>query len=428
MQQQNKTLQRLTYAFGIFMALVLFLPTLLQGIAPRQTVQQQAENTPVPTAVPLPDPLTDFSGITFDEQYLHPSGLFTVDLPNGWTSTTTVNNRTQAQVTLNNGDLLSVVEVYIQQPAEPITSVEDLSAYFTSAVLASSWSRYRNPRELPRTLEEDRVIIDFVMEQNGVNYRAKHVATFDDQYIYVTRIVVPENQEALLFWLADEMPKHVHLLEQFADAPMGWIATFDQDTSFVFRHPNTWSQLTGGRGQIYSFTTPENAGVQISVTPDASIASEDEAIAYVSARHADAEILSVQAVERVGATGFAVAYGFTDFDGAPQSGYAVLLNGETGHLYTAIAEIPQGGVDLNDVEARGSFVDLGSAMDSFGLLLGLNLPELPPLPTPTPRPSATPVVESTPEATPEAEMTEDAQASSAAEATEESAATAESGE
>lgn len=419
MQQQSKFLQRISVAFGVFMVLVMFLPVLLQGLAPQTTTT--TVNTQEPTEVPLPDPVQDFSTISFDTQYLHPSALFTVDLPTGWVTTTTVNNRTQAQVTLNNSDLLSVIEVYVQQPGTPITSVDDLSAYFSSAVLASSWSRYTSPRELPRALEEDRVVIDFVMEQNGVSYRAKHIATYDENYVYVTRIVVPENQGDLLFWLADEMPPHLNAVPQFIGSPMGWVAAFDQETSAVLRHPTTWSQFSGGRGQAYSFTTPENASVLMDSTPEASIEDEDAASDYVLNLRADAEIVSVEAVERPGAAGFAVAYSFVNFDGAAQSGYAVLLNGETGSLYTAVAEIPAAGVDLNDVEARGSFVDLGTAMDSFGLLLGLNLPELDPLPTPTPRPTVTPTVEATAEVTPEmtAEATAEVTAEPTPEATEE---------
>src|SRR5689334_5602708 len=61
--------------------------------------------TDVPTEPPqptFPPPITDFSTVKFDQDFLHPSGLFSVAQPTGWTPASPVSNANGAEITMNN--------------------------------------------------------------------------------------------------------------------------------------------------------------------------------------------------------------------------------------------------------------------------------------------------------------------------------------
>ncbi len=410
----KKTTQRLYYYFAVFMAVLMVASLILPSISQNLTQQQQLNQalTPVPTTTPIPPtfppPLTDFSGITFAEDYLHPSGLFYVNLPSGWTVSNTVNNTRQAQVSLNNPERVSVIEMYIERPSTPVTTPEEVSGLYTSGTLASGWRDYDSWREAgERRYVDDRVIIDFVLSDSGVDYFAQHSAWTDGTWVYVVRVVVPSNASDLMFWLTENMPNHFHVLEAYKGTPLGWTARYNQLTNTFIRYSNAWRILDGSVAQL---DRPITLGVDDATsivinTTDGNIADEAAAREFVSGLRRNIEIVSVAETTRPGMSGFSVAYKFFTPDGEERNGLALLMNGEDGKLHTAIGRIASGGVDLNTDVARAQFFDFVTAMDSFSLLTGLNLPALPqPTATPT-RIPATPVptTEVTPEMTAEAD-------------------------
>src|SRR4051812_2540538 len=67
-----------------------------------------ALNTPVATDAPTvtaPPVVTDFSGIKFDTDYLHPSGLFSIADPTGWIPGQQTTKSDGVEITMNNGAL-----------------------------------------------------------------------------------------------------------------------------------------------------------------------------------------------------------------------------------------------------------------------------------------------------------------------------------
>lgn len=406
----KKTTQKLYYYFAVFMAFLMVASLILPSIARNLTRNQQVQQalTPVPTATPVPPtfppPLTDFSGITFTQDYLHPSGLFYVNLPSGWTVSNNVNNTRQAQVSLNNPERVSVIELYVERPSTPVTTPEEVSGLYTSGTLASSWRDYDSWREAgERRYVDDRVVIDFVLSEGGVDYFAQHSAWTDGNLVYVVRVVVPSNASQLMFWLTENMPSHFHVLDAYKNTPLGWVGRYNQLTTTFIRYPNSWRILDGSTSLLdrpITVGVDDNTAIVVN-TSEGNIADEATASAYVSGLRRNIEIISVKAITRVGGTGFSVAYQFFTPDGEERDGLALLLNGENGKLHTAIGRIAAGGVDLNSDAGRAQYFDFVTAMDTFSLLTGLNLPALPtPEPTPT-RIPATPVstVEATPEAT-----------------------------
>lgn len=408
----KKTTQRLYYYFAIFMAVLMVASLILPSIA--QNVQQQQQQqalTPVPTNTPIPPtfppPLTDFSGITFEQDYLHPSGLFYVTLPKGWSVINHVNNTRQAQVSLNNAERVSVIEVYIERPSTPVTTPEEVSGLYTSGTLAASWRDYDRWREAgQRRYVDDRVVIDFVLSDGGVDYFAQHSAWTDGTWVYVVRVVVPSNASELMFWLTENMPNHFHVLEAYKGTPLGWTSQYNQLTTTFIRYPNSWRILDGSATLL---TRPITIGVDDNTaivvnTVDGNLPDEAAAREWVSALRRNLEVVSVKSITRSGVTGFSVAYKFFTPDGEERNGLAVLLNGSDNKLHIAVGRIASGGVDLNSDAGRAQFFDFTTAMDTFSLLTGLNLPPLPePQPTPTRiPPTPVPTAETTPESTPEA--------------------------
>ncbi len=411
MSKKRNWTQTAIFAFGISMS-VLMAASLILPALQQNTVQAPEQDALEPTATPAPeypDPLTDFSGISFDGSvYLHPTGIFTVPVPTGWEPTQPFNTASQVQANMNNPDQLSIIESYIQTPITPITSLEDLSAVFTFNTLASSWARYTNWEELSRELDEEnnQLKIDFRLARGNQNFFAQHVAWYDEDFVYVTRVVAPENATELLFYMVENMAGTIEVLPQFRDTPLGFSGYFDDANEQIIRYPQAW-RITDSAPGLTSIEGEEVA-VRVEVQDDL-IADEDAARAYTEALRPDVAIASVESVSRNGGEGFSVAYNYRTPDGAGRSGLVVLLNGEDEKLHVANAVVEATNVDLNADEIDPAYTDVVNALNTFSLLRGLNLYE-------PPAPELPPVIETTPEVT--VEPTEEAEVTP--EATEES--------
>ncbi len=373
---QNRTTQRLTYIFGISMAVLMAVTLFLPALVPDTTMQQ----LPVPTATPIPvatfpPPLNDFSSIVFNEDYLHPSGLFAVGVPTGWSPNAPVNNPNQAQITFGNPDTVSLIETYLIDPPEPIESLEAVSARFDEANLRASWNQYSTSNELSRRIdtENNRVLIDFELSRSQQQFLARHAAWTDGDWIYVARVVVPQNARDLMFFLLDEVVDNFQPLTQFQGTVLGWPAYYDVEATHILRHPTTWQQ-TGGGGAVATFVDEDGTLIQITTQPDL-IEDETAAAAWVEGIRSSIEVQNVKTTTRTGGEGFVISYTFTDPDGESLSGQAVLLNGEDDQLHTITALLPYGGVDLNDENDPASFNPTTTALSTFSLLSGLRLPQ-----------------------------------------------------
>jgi len=463
---QNNQARRASIALGVFMAVVLGAGAILPLFNQTTTTVDTTQPTPAPTST-FPSPITDFSTITFDTYFLHPSGLYAVAQPVNWLVSQPSQNTSQAQANFINEAALSVLDIYVERAANPPVTVEELSSRFNQEVLDSSWANFNNWRETFRRTENGQLLIDFVVTLTGQQYVARQIVTTDGDWIYVTRVLAPDNATGLITYLLETLPTSFIAFKQFAGTPFEWQSYFDSQFRHIIRFPAEWQLVDSAPGRPASIASADGVSLRVIGYANRAAADEAAARAFIESERAGATVLSVEPTTRGELSGFSVAYTFANADGEPQSGLAVLLNGADGALHVANLYFPAPNIDLNTVEtiqeqqatlgqaevtpeATGEVADAFSAiqdiapaadrgavgfqytnyatvMSTFGQLpvLALSADSLPPAtPTPIPTPApldataeATSDVESTAEATPDVEST--------AEATPEADATAE---
>jgi hypothetical protein len=356
--------------------------------------------TPLPTDAPSPTapPAVDINTISFDQVYLHPSGLFTVAEPSGWSQVQTSSNSASAQVNFSNNTALSVVEAYIQVPSTLPKTTQELQDFFKQSDLEASWSNYTTRSEAARRLDGDKVIIDFNLTLGTQPLIARHEAWTDGQWIYVVRVVTPANAPDMLKAMLDKEIPTLKPNKQFAGTPIDWNAYFDPKDRHIIRYPKAWTLADSAPGLPASITS-DNLTLRVSAQ-DGAVKDDAAAQAWVQSAQAGATILSATAVQRQEGSGFAVAYTFKNADGDSQSGLAVLLNGANNRLHVANLRLNAANVDLNGDAGKTQFADAVQSMGTFSLMPTLTLP-LPPTATPIPTVPPTATVEVTNEVTAE---------------------------
>lgn len=421
--------KRATAILGIVMIIAIGGSAILPLFTNNNIVQTSVPPTAVPTAT-FPAPIADLTTLSFGQSFLHPTGLFSVAQPNGWTPNTPVTNVDGAEVSMNNPEQLSVIQVSLRDSAEPIASLDALDAQYTAASLNESWSNYRrdattglNYRETKRERQDDRLIIDFELEnQRNQIFLARQVSWFEGDWVYSLRVVTPENAIEELLYIMDQMLPTFKANTQFRGTPVDWQAYFDPDTGFIIRYPSIWNLEDSAPGRPASIIG-DGVALRVEFQPGVSVADEAAAGEWVTNARPGATIVSTAPATRGDVSGFSVAYSFTDADGAPNSGLALLLNGANG-LHVANLRFARPNVDLNAEEAAATNGDLLQVLQTFSPLTGISLFVATPTPSPTPLATATP--EATVEVTEAA--TEEATEAATAEATSESTPEAEATE
>lgn len=432
---QASNARRASIILGIFMAVVLIGGTILQLFAPNIPITQETippTDAPIPT---FPPPVTNLQSLSFDKVYLHPSGMYAIAQPDGWTADQPNTARALAQVNMVNNSTLSVIDAYVEDAGGPVT-VEDLSPRFTQQVLAQSWSRFSRWTETNRRLEGETLLIDFQVTLQRQTYIARQKVWTDGEWIYVVRVLTPENARDYLLYILDNVSSRITPFKEFAGTPFEWLAYYDVPTRHIIRYPAAWTVTDSAPGRTASIAGANGEALRVEARPGVNIADEGAARAWLENERPGATILSVRPVTRGELSGFSVAYSFVTPDGDPQSGLALLLNGDD-RLHIANLRFPAENVDLNAVtpaaapetagaettpeaEAQNAYYgELALVMSTFRLMPALDLSEdsLPPAtPVPTPLP---PTTEATEEATAEAEP--EATAEAAAEAATEAA-------
>jgi hypothetical protein len=432
----NSNAKRASIILGVFMAVVLIGSTFLQLVNRDTTIPVAEPTTALDPTFPAP---LDPAGLTFDEYFLHPSAIFAVAQPTGYQVSEPNTQPNIVQVNLVNNDALSVIDTFVQDPAAPF-SADDLDTFFNEAVLDQSWANFQNWNETNRRRDGDNLIIDFDVRFQNQDYVARQQAWTDGEWIYVVRVLAPENATQFLVNVLDQVSDSLIPFKQFSGQPFGWNAYFDSATNAVIRHPLTWVVTDSAPGRPSSIAGDNGEALRLE-TQTGNLADEAAASAWVETNRPGATVLSVEPVTRGALAGYAVAYSFTTTDGEPQSGYAVLLNGEDDNLLVANLRFNADAVDLNNpptsvivpaaestAEATAESTDVGEGlvppaeaaaqpidpnapyyqelaeiMGSFGTLPVINLSadSLPPTPTLQPTRTPTTVPETTAEATAE---------------------------
>lgn len=362
--RDRKGQQRVTLALGILLSFAmvasLILPLLSQGVT--NTAQ-----TIVPTSTPAPTlpPPPSNESINFDDTYLHPTGLFTAKLPSGWEPESTNQTATEAQLLLNNGALQSVAELRLIDVPESVESVDDLSGFFDDTWLTASWRRYTSWEKDTERVEDDRLLMDFTLEQGITEYIARQVSYLRDSKIYVARVVTLPNASETLRYVLDNLIDNFSATEMFLDSPSDWVAYFDTETKHIIRYPADWT-LTDAAPGLPATIQGDDAVLRVE-TGDTSVADADAARSLIEAQRSGIEALSAEEVSVNGFDGYRVAYRYTSLDGEVESGLAVVLNESDEVVHIASLRV-QDDVDLSSDEAIEDYSEALGVLDTFTLL------------------------------------------------------------
>jgi len=361
----DRTFQkRVTFVFGIVLAVAmaasLILPLLSQNV-----VTQNLQPTVAPTATPLP-PVQDVSEVTFDEPYLHPSGLFTISLPTDWTVQNTSNNTSEAQVSLQHGPSNSITEVRLLAPTVELSSLEDLNDVFNEGWLASTWRSYTSWEETTRRVEDGHHIMSFNLELGRQNYISRQEAWYDDNWIYVVRVITPANGADILRHVLQGVGDSLEANAQFIGTPIEWNSYFDDSTQHIIRYPGDF-QVTDAADGAPATIAADATTLRVE-TQSGSITDEDAARAWVTDWRSSAEVQSVEFVEKDRYNGYLVSYTLPTLDGEPQSGLVMLLNGINDQLHVANLSVEGTEADLLDAEENTLNRQYRNIIDTFTLL------------------------------------------------------------
>lgn len=450
----NNSARRASIILGVFMAIVLVAGAIIPLFTQNTPVTQTTNPTdvPIPTFPPAP---SNLSAITFDSVYLHPTGIFSIGQPVGWTASEPNKGPSIAQVNITNNDNLSVVDTYVEDAGEAGVTAAELSDRFNQDVINASWARFNQWSETSRNFDEatGTLQIDFNITLNRQQYVARQQVWTDGRWIYVVRVLAPENATELLRYLLDGFVASFTPNTFFQGTPLDWSAYYDSADSHIIRYPAEWSVTDSAPGRPTSITSNNGVQLRVESREGVSVADEDAATAFVEGLRSNITTTSVRPITRGTASGFAVAYTFTNIDGDAQSGLADLLNGTDGTLHVADLRFPAANIDLNalNVEAAADatveggaeataeataevpslnvtdasmidvYRDLATVMSTFTVVTPIPVaqPDATPtfVPTATLEVTAEATAESTVEAVEEVEATEEATADATAEAT-----------
>lgn len=371
----NRRRQRTYAIFAIFMVVLMAMTAILPALAPNTTVQQNIE--PTATIIPtFPAPPADLSTITFDQTYLHPSALYIANYPEGWIPARPSNNGTQVQVNFENNEAQSIIETYMEVPQPVPATLQEVSQRYDDTTLDAGWRRYNNWEETGREIDaaNNAVIIDFELELRGQTYLARHYAELRDGRIYVTRVVTPSNARGLLLDLLEKAKTAIQPVALFDGTPVEWSGYYSDVENFVIRYPNSWTLRDGAPGQPVTIEQTNQVVLRVE-SVDGSVADEDAASEFVLARQPDAEVKTVQATERNGASGYEVSYTFRNLEGEPQSALTVILPDGENTLRVATVRVANQNFDLLNHESQVVAVtDAARAASTFNLTTDLGFP------------------------------------------------------
>ncbi len=370
------TTQRISAVLGLLMVITVAVGMILPGVQAtidsRQSATVSTLATPTVALVTFPTPAPGTPVVDMAGVYTHPNAVFQLLQPQGWSPMPELQD-TVASVSMVNSPLYSVIHAYAQK----YTFAQDastLDAAYDANTLAASWAEYDSWQQTARDQVEGRLVIDFTLTLGGQTYLARQLAWAspdDNIWALVLRLVVPGNNPALLERLQSLLVPSLRLLSDSLSAPLNWPAYLDGVWNLVLKYPESWSVTDGGPGRTATLSDPDGQIVlTLSSEAESVIADADAARAWIERVRPGAEILDVQPVERAYGAGFAVAYLYSDSDGEPRSGLAILLNGPGDRLATAILRLNEGHLNLLDPAVSAAYPEALQAMQTFALLPG----------------------------------------------------------
>lgn len=352
MNKSKRRGQRRATVLGASIGLIIIVTFVLTLVAPDLGSRSASSNidplaTPRPTEliIPTPDPNPQLEGRPV---YIHSSGLFQTFMPAGsdWyvDEGESVGASAAARVVISSPQRLAVIHNYIQ-PGVQYESLAALSERFlTVQHFAGAWQDYEAWRETSRQVSDDRVVVDFALVSQGHDYLGRSTARLFDDWLFVTRLVVPANNSALLDLLQALVVPTFSGFKTLLALPAAWPAAIDQQAGWILKHPPEWTQVAGSPGRPMTFllgTGNNDERVRVWTEAQTPLESAEAAQAWAKASEllGAEEVLGAEAIQREAGTGYLVAYRTRDLAGDLHSGLVALLNDDAQTLFVADLQI-----------------------------------------------------------------------------------------
>lgn len=353
---RKRNQRRIKYA-GAGIAIMVIFTSLIGLINLDVTTNTTSSNndqftTPEPTALVFPTPEAN-PQLDGEAPYIHSSGYFQTFRPAGddWIMDEggAVSAGTTLKVVMQSPQRLVVVHNFIQAGVN-YESLDALNtAFLTVEHFAGAWADYDNWSETNRTIADNRVVVDFELTSKGEIYLNRSTYWLEGDQLFVSRLVVPSNNPALLDVLQERVMANFKPYPEMMALEAFWPAYVDQQLGYVLKHPSDWEQVAGGVGRAVTFNIPADEGknlVRAWAVDAAPLASAEDAESWWTANEPGATVIGSAALAHENGAGYQVAYTFQDEQGDIHSGLAVLLNDAQGRLFVANLQINPPDVNL----------------------------------------------------------------------------------
>ena len=364
-----------TYVGSVLVALVFIVIFVVSFINPGGNIDTTSDIEAVPTQEPTPlvAPTPEPGGplLSFGSPTHQSNGLFQVTVPGGWFLGDNLYDASgpRARMSFNNPQRLSVIDAIVQFGVNYPSHQALSDDFLTDEFFFGAWGAYQSASETGRSVG-DTVIVDFDLTAGGLTLIGRQVAWLDGDWLHMVRLIVPDNNPALLDELERVVPPTLVSFQQDQrDLPPSLSAYVDAAQGFLIRHPG-WARISGAQGGPAVFEDTLNDGrLLLRATEESPLESLDDAEAYVAETlRPGAEILSSQITAREFAEGVLVSYQDRDADGNAIAGLVALLNDQTERLLVAEIRLTASDLDLLAVSDDARVTQTRQIIDSFAAL------------------------------------------------------------
>ncbi len=316
-----------------------------------------------PTQIRIPEPIAN-PQIGGNPPFVHSTGYFQTLWPAGadWYLDSAPADATTYGAVFKSGQQVAVLHTYISQGVS-YDSLESLSQdYLTESYFAQVWSGdetvtgYENWTETGRQITDNAVVTYFDLKSQGASFLARDITRIDGNWLVVARIVVPANNLPLMNEIGKLIVPSFFIYHDLLNLPAEWPTYVDQASGFMIKYPQTWERVAGRTGENVTVKPVANENFRILAwaVPDQSLASAEDAAAWVVQTEPTASVLQTVELQHEFGGGYAVSYRYQDEAGALHSGLMALLNDSNNNLMVARLRVKQSDVDLLNADGLSS--------------------------------------------------------------------------
>ncbi len=399
----------LALALGIILILIMSLASqstvsAIGSLVSTGTLTATRTSTPTRTLTPVPVIIKP------GEMYVHPSGLFSIRLPQnaypGYPAQITepkpgfdytMASRVFFLSDVPGGVVHVIVERFINSF---IRTVDDLNRIFDSKYLEDEWSQFKGGwKEIRRRTDGRRIVLDFEIADSGERYLARQISRRYGAWLTTLRLVAPINNPTLLDQLEKLMWPSFVTYDEAVNTPLTWEASIDPVLGYIIKYPANSVVVSNTPGKPFVISsTIANTTVMIRTEAQRgkSIRTEQQARRWMTTAYQDARIITVSPETRANAEGFTVWCTVPSVGNSGASMFAVLLSGANGTLYSAQFMFDSANLNLLQATDVSSLSEVVNAINAL-----IIVPPSPPVsmgtlrliptnsPTPTLRPTGT---------------------------------------